>query len=360
MDAFIRKWLLMMILGFASLSVGATDLKWLASEYDFGAIKEADGLMSGSVRFVNTGKESTFIRTVRVSCGCTAADFTKEIINPGDTATINFTYDPAGRPGPFDKTVKVYIGEDNDLKTIRIFGTVIGSSATLDRQFPIEAGPLRFETLLEGMGEVKRTSSRHVFINVYNQGEDTISPVCRSKDAALGVKLTPGKIAPGEIGTLGFYLNASKVKEAGPVEFYVSILPDVDSPDSEEREVEITASIVPDTSMMTAEEIRQAPAAYLVPEFIDLGEDVGNVEIGFSFEVLNEGGSALKVERVYSRDSAIKIDKTPKKIKPGKTSPVSGTLDATMLDEGAFRIPVEVITSDPLHPVRTAYIVGIK
>lgn len=80
---------------------------WLSTHYNYGAFREEEGPRKGSLSFVNSGDAPTFIRNVRPSCGCTAADYPRDMIAPGDTATIEFTYDPARRPGPFDKTIRV-------------------------------------------------------------------------------------------------------------------------------------------------------------------------------------------------------------------------------------------------------------
>lgn len=339
--------------------VGRSEVKWLETEYNYGAFKEAEGPRKGIVRFVNVGKDATFINSVRPSCGCTAAAYTEDMIQPGDTATVEFIYNPAGRPGPFDKTVKVYLGKENDLKVIRIYGTVIGAPETLETNYPYLYGPLRFETISQGMGEVKKGSSRHVFVNVYNQGNDTVVPEISSSSPALEVDFTPKRLAPGEIGTLGFYLNTTKERNLGPVDYRVTILPEKGEK-SDACKIDLQATIVPDTRAMSVEEIEAGPSAYLVPEFVDFGENVGGEKIPFEFEILNDGKSTLEVMKVYSYDKSVDITDVPKKIKAGKTAKVKGNLDSKGIPSGAFRIQVDVVTNDLLHPLRTANLVGVK
>ncbi len=339
----------------------SAEIKWLASDYNFGAFKEADGPRTGFVKFINVGDTATFIRSVRPSCGCTAAKYPKEMIQPGDTVTISFTYNPAGRPGPFDKTVKVYIGETNELKIIRITGTVIGSPETLMTHYPNEAGPLRIESLIQPMGEIKKGGSRHGFINIYNQSQDTVRPTWTTSSRALEVDLTPKALAPGEIGTFGIYLNTMAEKELGPVDYIVSIFPDGNASKKEElATLRVTAAIVPDISDLSVTEIEKAPRIYLVPEFIDFGDSIGSNQINFEIGIENEGGSLLKVSRVFSYSDCIKVNGYQKKVKSGKKGVIKGTLDAEKLPSGPFRISLEVITNDPLHPVRTANLVGVK
>lgn len=334
-----------------------SEIKWLATEYNFGVIHEASGNATGSVKFVNLGPESTYVSRVRPSCGCTGASYPHRMIEPGDTAEISFTYNPTGRPGSFDKTVKIYIGKDNNLTTIRIFGTVIGEASTLARHFPVECGRLRLESTLLGVGEIKRGSSRHMFMSVYNSDSDTLSPRLVSSSKALSVDLSPKAIPPGETGAFSFYLRTADEKLDGPVSYSVAISPDKNSSPCDT--VTVTATIIADTERMSPEEIENAPRAYLLPEFVDAGE-ISGAYVNFEIEVLNEGKSPMKVKRVYCRDGSMEFAKLPTKVKVGKKEAIKARLDITKLSVGPFRMNVEVITDDPLHPVRTAAVSGIK
>lgn len=346
------------LLGLLTMTSVKAEVEWLAKDYNFGSFKEANGNVTGSVRLVNHGPEATFINRVRPSCGCTGASYPHTMIEPGDTATISFTYNPQGRPGPFDKTVKVYMGENNDLTIIRITGTVIGAPTTLKSNFPIECGPLRLENTIVPAGEIKRGQSRHLFLNVYNQGENTINPLWSSPSKALTVELTPGEIAPGEIGTFSFYLRTAEEPQDGPHDYAVPI--SANGKDSEEVTVTVTSVIVPDTRSIPIEKLENAPQAFLLPEFVDLGEEVGNKDVEFEFSVLNEGKSPLTVERVFCRQEGIDIIRVPKVVKEDDKGLIKGKLRSSKLPQGPFRLKVEVLTDDPLHPIRTCNIVGIK
>lgn len=343
-----------------SSSPAFAQIKWIDTTYNFGAIKESDGPVTGKASFVNIGKEPTFISRVRPGCGCTGASYSEELVQPGDTATITFIYNPLGRPGKFNKSIRVYTGADSHLSTITIVGTVIANSSTLASSFPIAVGPLRLETSTLAAGEIKRGASRHIFLNAYNDGTDTIRPACVSDAAPLAIDVTPKMLPPGEIATFSFFIDTNKETLPGAMEYPVTFLADGSNPDTDTLSTTIYASIVPDTGNMTADEIDNGPRAYLLPEFIDFGDVESAKPADFSFEILNDGRMSMKVERVYSRDSRVDISSSPSKIKPGKKARVKGKLQMAQIETGPFRIPVEVITDDALHPVRTANLVGIK
>lgn len=336
------------------------DIEWLAKEYNFGTFKEVEGPKTGLVKLVNHGPDPTFIKNVRPSCGCTDSSYTKEMLQPGDTAVVTFTYNPIGRPGPFEKTVRVFVGNEGIQQVIRIFGTVIGAPATLEANYPYMAGPLRLETLSLKAGEMRKGTARHFFVNAYNQSADTIRPVWDNRNEALELQLSPPEIAPGEIGTFGFYLRTNMDDEMGPAEYAVKIKADAADPHAEERVITVSAMIVPDTTLQTPEEANNGARIYLAPEFVDFGDVDTEKPLPFEFEILNEGKGVLEVAKVYATDEGIKIKKFPRRIKPGKRGKVNGVLDASSIKKGAFRLHVDVMSNDVLHPVRSANLVGVK
>lgn len=75
--------------------------------HDFGTIKESDGPVTCEFTFTNTGTEPLVIISANASCGCTRPEYPKKPINPGKSDKIKVTYLPMGRPGEFNKTIKV-------------------------------------------------------------------------------------------------------------------------------------------------------------------------------------------------------------------------------------------------------------
>lgn len=195
------------------------ELKLIDPAYDFGIIREAEGVKTGMARLVNTGDSATFISEVRPSCGCTGANFFDGEIQPGDTTVITFDYNPAGRPGNFNKTVKVYEGSRRLRHIIKLSGRVVGTPATLSRNYPFECGPLRLSEKDISFSDVKKGAGRHAFVRMVNQSMDTVRPAWNSSDKALSIDLTPTVLAPGEIATLGIYLNSRFEDRSGELEY---------------------------------------------------------------------------------------------------------------------------------------------
>ena len=60
------------------------EIKFESTTYDFGKIKEEGGKVTGKFIFTNVGNEPLELTNVRPGCGCTAANYTKGAIAPGE------------------------------------------------------------------------------------------------------------------------------------------------------------------------------------------------------------------------------------------------------------------------------------
>ena len=97
-----------------------------AKTHDFGNVRESGGPVRCEFTFTNTGDSPLVIVSAKASCGCTQPKYPTDPIKPGGKGTIRVTYLPQGRPGEFDKAVKVRTNAANGKKiTLKISGTVI-------------------------------------------------------------------------------------------------------------------------------------------------------------------------------------------------------------------------------------------
>lgn len=101
-------------------------IEFAEKSFDFGTIREADGSVSHTFEFTNTGSEPLIIIDASASCGCTRPEFPKEPIKPGGKGKIKVIYNPAGRPGEFNRKVKIRTNAKGGKRvTLKITGTVI-------------------------------------------------------------------------------------------------------------------------------------------------------------------------------------------------------------------------------------------
>ena len=97
--------------------------KWEKETHEFGTIEQGKPV-SYEFTFTNTTNKDVTLKDVKASCGCTATNYTKTAIKPGEKGTVTATYNAAAG-GAFHKTVTVTTSEENTIpKTITIKGTV--------------------------------------------------------------------------------------------------------------------------------------------------------------------------------------------------------------------------------------------
>lgn len=331
----------------AAMSLCATaEIRWIDRDYDFGLMKEIAGPKTGTSRFVNLGPDTVTIFSVRPSCGCTTADYSDAPIAPGDTAVVSYTYNPDMRPGKFDKSVKVRLS-NGDRYSIRITGNVLGTPESLATLYPVDAGDIRLSDAVIQAGDVTFGRTRAFFVNAYSLPLDSISPVVVSGSQGLAVTPSRPKAGPGDIITYSVNFDSRRHGVYGPVEIPVTFRADAAS---EPATVTFHAFVLPDTEALTLHQKGKHPACDLTPDPIDLGMSVGTGRVRTELTVTNSGSGPLHILRLYAPSDAVSFGKLPKEIKPGKSARIKVEVDAASLSGGPFRIPVDVITDDPVHP----------
>ncbi|MCM1005776.1 MAG: DUF1573 domain-containing protein [Prevotella sp.] len=357
----LRFFIALLLTAVCSPFAHADNIKWLATEYDFGTIREEAGKARGEVKFVNLGPEATAIQRVKSTCGCTGVSYTEGIIAPGDTATVRFDYNPTGRPGRFEKHIKVYTGVNNELMSILIKGTVIGTPKSLETKYPFANGNLRLSSDVISLGKVIYGTARHEYIHGYNQSSDTLQLSWGKLPKYISLGASSLKVPPGDLFTLSAYFNTRDGAEIGSMDIPVTLNADFGNTHTETT-LHITANIEPDISALTPDELHNAPAAAAFPTILELGELNSNKPVNMEFALRNEGKSPLTVKRIHCPEipSFIKVKSMPKSLKPEQMKQVKITVNTDKLPQGILKIPIEIVTDDPLHPSIKIYLTGSR
>lgn len=126
MNKFITAIIAIFITAFSMLADdNGAKISFVEKSHDFGTIKEANGPVSYEFEFKNVGNEPLVILSARASCGCTRPEYPEKPIKPGEKGKIKITYNPAGRPGEFDRKIKIQTNDKNRRPVLKITGVVI-------------------------------------------------------------------------------------------------------------------------------------------------------------------------------------------------------------------------------------------
>ena len=121
--------------------------------FDFGEIKEEDGLVSHEFEFRNVSQKVLSINGVTSGCGCVQFEYPKEPLRPNATGKVKVTYNPAYRPGFFSKEVVVLSNNNANYNRIWVKGTVIPCQHPVSENYPYEYGSglwMNFEVMAFG------------------------------------------------------------------------------------------------------------------------------------------------------------------------------------------------------------------
>lgn len=355
--------LALFFLAIAAIAQAAPELKWLNYSHNFGLFKEEDGLVYCTFKAVNIGDEPAVVIDARANCGCTQPTYTREPIAPGDTLTVNVAYNPKGRPGRFNKQVKLTTNAKLKSSILTVRGVVIGALSTLQARYPKEVGAYRVNNNITSFGSTVKGRVLASGVYIYNPTADTIRPVAKNIPDYINVVFKPEAILPGDQGLMSMTAYTDKAPLYGINEGQLTLYPSNTSKDS----VNITtiAKVNQNFSKLTKKEIEEAPIAKLSNETADFGaiDTTSSKNITQTLKVTNIGHNKLIVHRIYSDNKAATATISSTTINHGKKATISITFNPTLLDEtqrlkGTFDSNITIITNDPQKPEQIIRVVG--
>ncbi len=332
------------------------DVKWLETSHNFGAFDEDLGPVTCTFKFVNTLDEPVSIVVARSSCGCTSPVYSRDAVEPGDTASISVTYDPAGRPGRFTKYVGVQLSAGPAQPKLYIKGTVVGSAKSVARRFPVDCGAdMQLAKGVLMTGEVAKGQLRTVFLEAYNRSTDTIRPRIEGLPPYLEAVASPEAVPPGEQMSFIFYFHSARCEQYGLVCDTVYVCRDADS--AVRCPLPTVAIVSEDFSKMTAKQLAKAPHCRLSETSLDFGR-LGREPVSMECTVRNTGKSPLKLRRVYTADEGVAVSVSADTVKPGKEAVLTVTVDPRKLPGALLNARISIVTNDPDAPNTTLRAVG--
>ena len=93
--------------------------------HDFGVVSEKADSVTCVFDVVNAGDLPMAIKGVYVSCGCTSAVHSKDVIAPGEKGYVYVTFYPKNLDGRYLKTIYVYTTTRPRKNYVRIKATVV-------------------------------------------------------------------------------------------------------------------------------------------------------------------------------------------------------------------------------------------
>ena len=323
--------------------------------HDFGKFEEADGKVTYSFEFVNTGGEALIIQNVTASCGCTAPKWTREPVPPGEKGYVAATYNPAGRPGPFRKYITVISNSNPGSVRLTITGEVTAKARTVEDDYRYAMGPVRLKSNHMAFGNIKNTKIAEKSLEIINNSEEPVTIAFERVPKHITIRVEPASLKPGEKGMLvasydtpqrndwGFVIDRMGLKINGVSERNYNLV--------------VSANIEEDFSALSEEEMALAPVLSVDdPEFkfgkIKQGEKVEHVYV-----LTNSGKSDLYIRKVKASCGCTAVQPEKKVITPGESVNIKTVFNSAG-KTGTQNKTVTIITNDPKQSKMILWVKG--
>ena len=238
----MRALLLAVPLVLATAASGQGRLAFDAEAVDLGRVPEGE-TPTHTFRFTNTGDAPLSLSEVDVACGCTTLGYTEAAVAPGETGTVDVTYDTAGRPGPFEKAVYVHAaGAEPAATTLRVTGTVVPALAVDG----VRLGALAFDATEADVGTLPPEGDRgyQQAFRFANVGERPVRIDSVSAPAGVEVTFPDRPIFPDGVG--GLYVIADDYRTRRLTSghgFETDIVLYTDDPEAPEKRLRVTGTV---------------------------------------------------------------------------------------------------------------------
>jgi len=99
-------------------------IQFAEKQHDFGDLTQGE-IVTYKFAFQNTGTEPLMILNVQTTCGCTAPEWPKKPIPPGEGGEIVVTFNSAKKMGRVNKIITVYTNGEKPEEKLKIVSNVL-------------------------------------------------------------------------------------------------------------------------------------------------------------------------------------------------------------------------------------------
>ena len=105
-------------------TVNGPQINFAKSKHDFGEVNQGEKVQYDFL-YVNTGSGPLVISDVKTTCGCTAPNWSREALAPGDSAKLKVVFSSVGKRGMQNKVITIYSNAVNNPERVTLTGNVL-------------------------------------------------------------------------------------------------------------------------------------------------------------------------------------------------------------------------------------------
>lgn len=336
---------------------GQEKLLFEPAVWDFGTIREADGRVSHTFTGENRSDRPLVLLDVVTSCGCTVPSFSKRPILPGQKTEITVTFDPANRPGIFEKSLAVYSSERRKIATLCVRGQVTPRPKSIEELYPVDAGGgLRLTSTLNTFAYIRAGQNVQGAFGCINTSRHPIRLELRPTDTSGLLRIeAPKELAPGERSSINIAcLNPARQPRYGTIRDVLEVVVDGRTNGT----VLVSHGIGVDSD--TGSNEKERPCSEYSENILKFGYVKRSEPLRrLSFTLSNSGTADLFVRAVEGEGHVSTTLRPGLRIAPGDSLRAEVTMDPGAQDYGVMSEHLVVVTNDPVRPMRRIRVTAI-
>ena len=308
--------------------------------HDFGTFSEEETFVNHAFKFKNTGNTPLVIIKAKATCGCTVPSYPKAPIAPGESGVIDVKYSAIGRPGTFNKSVKITTNATPAETNLVIKGNVIANPDNDNYKYYING--LKLKAISYDIGNIIKGAKKELEFDTWNSSDRPLTITISNVASYIKVDALPAKLNPGERGRIKVTYDSKICNDWGRQvdEFLVS----AERHDSRtmNKKITINSNITEDFSKQG----NKRPSAEIEKVMVNLGEISSISPTNCEIELKNTGNGNLIIRKVSSSVQAIKTNVNNTEIKPKGSAKLSITLNPTKSKSRIVNETVTLVTND--------------
>jgi len=192
------------------------EIRFENPEHDYGDIREEGGVAKHTFWFTNVGDDTLVLTRVQPGCGCTASDYTKTPVLPGERGFVTADYDPRNRPGPFRKHILV-VSNSRVSPNLSIFikGNVIPRVKDYTDTFRVQLGDFLFDRNNPVFHNMRHDEVRSDTIRFINISDKPVTVSVDEAPAHITVTLSAPRIGSNQRGYVVLSYDARQINASG-------------------------------------------------------------------------------------------------------------------------------------------------
>jgi len=317
-------------------------------KHDFGVVKEETEKISHSFSFKNISKDAITISNVTTSCGCTATEWQKTPIKPGEKGNILVTYTTTKHVGKFSQPVIVHLINDS-VHNIMLYisGEVLPHEKSKLDIYPIPVGNLRFKTTHVAFDKIYNDIVSFDTLFIYNNWDKPMSVVLKDLPDFITCEVVPKVLKPKKEGLVIIRYDATKRNDLGLIFDRLTLLTN-DSIENA-KTFHVSAEIMENFSHLNLNDLKNAPEMVFEFETSDFDSITEGEVVRKVYKFKNAGINDLIIRKISTSCGCTASNISSKVIRSNQEGSITVDFNSAH-KKGYQRQTITVITNNPHKP----------